>query len=286
MKTLEFDEGGRPLVNEDLLTLQSETSASVAALYVGRGAFIVSGCQVTGNGPAYNVGAGIVFIDGQLLRFYGAGAVTLPAQFQAGGYEFIDQRTYQTSGLKTCIRERVATLAPTDPTYTGGQFIPFNAWGGLTYSHLMKASAYEVGDVKMSATVDLNDYDSGVGKPGTGAWGWALCDGQSGRPDMGSRFPVGLNPSEADYDAVGKKGGYRDITLLEAHLPVHSHGLANAATDNDGSTGQGDTYAKSYGNAGHIDQARRTTTAGSNTPHENRPPYYVVAYLVWVGYSI
>src|SRR5690625_6482592 len=51
--------------------------------------------------------------------------------------------------------------------------------------------------------------------------GWALCDGTNGTPDLRSRFVVGYNSSEADYNAVGKVGGAKDVTLTEAQMPSH-----------------------------------------------------------------
>lgn len=284
MKILVLDLGGRPLTNDDLVVLQGEASAAVSALYAGRGAFIISGCEVTGTGPAYNVSAGIVFIDGEMMRFYGAGAVTLPLQFQRGGFEVLDVRTYQTGGSKTCIRERVAVLAAADPAYAGGEFIPFDTWGGLRWDQVVRASVRCPNEVQPVASVNMAHYDNGLGKPGTEAWGWGLCDGQNGRANLLGNFIVGLDPNRADYDTVGKTGGAASVTLTVPQLPAHGHELSNAASDNTGSTDTGDTYAKSGGSTGHLDQARTALNTGGGQGHENRPPFYVLAMRQWVGY--
>jgi hypothetical protein len=183
------------------------------------------------------------------------------------------------------MREVPAVLVASDPTYTAGEFLPLDTWGGKRWEDVVHASVRSLSEVQMVANVSLTDYDAGVGKPGTEAWGWALCDGQNSRPDLLGKFVAGLDPARTDYDAVGKTGGLERVALSLAELPAHSHGMATAASDNTGSTGAGDSYAKSYGGSGGLDQNRRTTNTGSNTPHENRPPFYVLAFRQWVGFE-
>ena len=53
--------------------------------------------------------------------------------------------------------------------------------------------------------------------------GWALCDGRtiSGKttPNLKGKFVVGYDPSDSDYNAVGKTGGYKNITLTVEQIP-------------------------------------------------------------------
>lgn len=49
--------------------------------------------------------------------------------------------------------------------------------------------------------------------------GWALCDGQQGRPDLRGRFIVG---SGGQYH-TGDTGGAPSVALTEAQMPKHSH---------------------------------------------------------------
>ena len=115
MKKLELDIDGRPATNDDFDTLQTEGFAATFGPYSGRGAFIVSGCQVSGSSPTYTISAGLVMLDGEFLRFYGASGVSLPMQFQRGGYAALQQRTYESNALKTCISEWVAVLVADNP---------------------------------------------------------------------------------------------------------------------------------------------------------------------------
>lgn len=286
MKSLEFDLGGRPLANDDLVTLQSETTASVAALYTGRGAFIVSGCTVTGSGPAYNVTAGLVFLDGQLLRFYGAGAVTLPAQLQRGGFDLLDQRTYQVGGTKTCIREAVVVLAAADPAYTGGEFIPFDTWGGLRWDHVVRASVRYLGEIAplASAGYVAGDYDTdGRGLPGTKAFGWHLCNGIGTTDNLNGRVLLGFDPSRIEYDTVGKQGGEETHMLTLFEMPTHDHAAPSSATDTN-NTGNGRSYQK-VDEDQTSDRARRTGQTGGGQSHNNMQPFSTALMRQWVGYN-
>ena len=83
------------------------------------------------------------------------------------------------------MREVPAVLVASNPTYSFGEFLPIDTWGGKTWGHIVASQGRAVGDIQWSANQSANDYDTlGVGKPGTPGWGWALCDGQSSRPDM------------------------------------------------------------------------------------------------------
>tara|TARA_Y100000114_G_scaffold85522_2_gene79043 strand:+ start:127 stop:1428 length:1302 start_codon:yes stop_codon:yes gene_type:complete len=51
--------------------------------------------------------------------------------------------------------------------------------------------------------------------------GWALCDGQSGRPDLQDRFILGARASGSP--AINTTGGAHDRTLTESQMPQHNH---------------------------------------------------------------
>ena len=51
--------------------------------------------------------------------------------------------------------------------------------------------------------------------------GWALCDGQSGRPDLQDRFILGARAS--GNLAINTTGGAHDRTLTESQIPEHNH---------------------------------------------------------------
>lgn len=111
--------------------------------------------------------------------------------------------------------------------------------------------------------------------------GWALCDGggvlsNGGRiPDLRGRFIVGYDSEDTDYNSIGKKGGEKKHQLSIAEMPSHNHFYLyhiNGAED----------YNKysNKNNVDGIDKGMPTSKEGGDRPHENRPPYYTLAYII------
>lgn len=143
--------------------------------------------------------------------------------------------------------------------------------------------------------------------------GWALCNGSNGTPDLRDRFIVGAGSSYA----VGATGGAASVTLTADQMPSHTHDITattasagshtHTITDpghshvfNGGVTvpngyfpggsivagGSSSTSAATTGisiNAAgahtHTITATAATTGGGQA-HENRPPYYALAYIM------
>lgn len=103
--------------------------------------------------------------------------------------------------------------------------------------------------------------------------GWNLCDGSNGTPDLRSRFVVGAGQGTglSNY-AVGDTGGSESVTLTVAQMPSHSHSTRGmACTTTCGGSFRGD------GSAGGTVV---TNSAGGDQAHENRSPYYALAYIM------
>lgn len=130
--------------------------------------------------------------------------------------------------------------------------------------------------------------------------GWALCDGVNGTPDLRGRFVVGFDPAVDDYDqpgnlsgggaSQGETGGADSVVLTLVQMPSHNHG--NRVTSgymNSTSAANtypaGNTYAASsfrgMRNTGYNHtNTNEITYSGGGQGHENRPPFYVLAYIV------
>lgn len=103
--------------------------------------------------------------------------------------------------------------------------------------------------------------------------GWALCNGQNGTPDLRDRFIVGAGSTYSPNDV----GGVASVTLTVEQMPAHTHN-ATARTFSS-SQGGGNPYPfvghpPSSGGSISLD------TQGGSQPHENRPPYYALAYIM------
>ncbi|MCK8521020.1 hypothetical protein M0D21_05550 [Aquimarina sp. D1M17] len=126
--------------------------------------------------------------------------------------------------------------------------------------------------------------------------GWVLCDGKQGTPDLSGRFVVGFDKENPQYQ-IGETGGKEQITLTTNQLPSHSHSgttkeagnhthnFTGAAKRGDGSgTGSSNDYYKAFNRttqaAGNHKHSFDTNKTGGNQPHENRPPYFALAYIM------
>ena len=119
--------------------------------------------------------------------------------------------------------------------------------------------------------------------------GWALCNGQKSNgvqtPNLCNRFIVG---SGIEYN-VGATGGAKEVTLTESQMPKHRHyytGDDQLWSAHDGSydiglvgtVGGYDAKSETEGGA----RVYQTSRTGGNQAHENRPPYYALAFIMRV----
>jgi len=124
--------------------------------------------------------------------------------------------------------------------------------------------------------------------------GWSLCDGSNGTPDLRNRFIVGAGSTYS----VGTTGGSNTVTLSTTQIPSHTHTASSASAGSHEhsydhcvtSSGVGASGSFMYGVTGP--RAFDTDSAGAHThtitvnnsgggqSHENRPPYYALAYIM------
>lgn len=120
---------------------------------------------------------------------------------------------------------------------------------------------------------------------------WAYCDGREGRPNLSGRFIVGQDPSQEDYARVGNTGGSNEVILATDNLPSHTHEIDDYYLAEDkiwsGADGEVRLDRKVAGShdtdtdniyAHYLTHDSKST--GGNVAHENRPPFYVLAYII------
>lgn len=158
-----------------------------------------------------------------------------------------------------------------------------------------------IGGIMMYSGSYAANFDiTGLGLPDTDMTGWALCNGNNGTPDLRGRFVVGTldMPSDgaddlaAEVDPVngntnygmGNTGGEEKHELTIPEMPEHNH-LNNEdfnvvlTADNTGTISGPD----------NIDDEPKLTeydtivSQGDGEPHENRPPYYALAYIMRIA---
>jgi microcystin-dependent protein len=133
--------------------------------------------------------------------------------------------------------------------------------------------------------------------------GWVLCNGQNGTPDLRDRFIVGAG---GGYGA-GATGGESVHTLTVNELPSHNHNVdppytltsedgnhrhristQNAGgenegvgeSDNNGSRNTADTEDAGVHRHAVDIPAFGSSYYGGGQAHENRPPYYALAFIM------
>lgn len=109
-------------------------------------------------------------------------------------------------------------------------------------------------------------------------------------PDLRGRFIVGFNPDDNDYSKISNGGGQKQVKLTanQSALPEHSH--VYAVDDEAKNITDGGLDPKTYkelqsGPAGHgaggIANTSKTKSDAAEA-HENRPPFYTLAYIIRV----
>lgn len=96
--------------------------------------------------------------------------------------------------------------------------------------------------------------------------GWYLCDGSNGTPNLRDRFVVGAGSSYG----VGDTGGEATHVLTIAEMPAHDHVITGGTAG-----GSGHVRRDALNNSNHT-----SNQTGSGSAHENRPPYYALAYIM------
>lgn len=127
--------------------------------------------------------------------------------------------------------------------------------------------------------------------------GWALCNGSNGTPDLRNRFIVGAGSTYK----VGATGGSNTVTLTAAQMPAHTHSLTGASTSEASISITGNNsdpfgsrlesfcmnnsaYSSTVYMGSHSHSISASIgSAGSGSAHENRPPYYALCFIMYIG---
>ena len=245
--------GRYPLSTEGLEFIQQQIELiyNVAELH-GRN-YILKGSTVTSTG--------IIVVAGEMMPLEGSPLdyIQVTEEYdtlQADGLTFENARVRRTANY---VSDETG-----DNCYAASQFRKLTTIEEMT-PHLMPKGAI----VMWSGT--------------TPPTGWALCDGTNGRPNLSGRFIVGYDPNDKDYKTIGNDGGEKEVTLTAEKCAMlshtHKYSYVYRTDTNDGNT----FLSMTKKSGGEYLRIKTTTTTEASTtakPHENRPPYYVLAYIM------
>ncbi|SNR16548.1 hypothetical protein [Tenacibaculum jejuense] len=252
MNRLDLFDGGFPLATEtlDFLQGQSQMAATLTALG-GSDTYILSGVTTQGS----NVTNGMIVYKGEILPFTGG-----PIQSNVTIIEDKEQVTYQTDqdgdGLgdekSAYVRRRAEFGTSGVETFNFSELKPFIQ--GVV--NQMFTTFFK--DVRLPYVGAIEDIPEG----------WELCEILSGH------FPVIYDPSNSDYNVIGKTGGDNTRTLTQAQIPPHDHTGSTSTNGNHGHTG-GTSTAGNHTHSGGTSSAgnhRHTGSTSTNGHHTHGIP--------------
>ena len=159
----------------------------------------------------------------------------------------------------------------------------------VTEGDIAAGSFTTVSDATIDGDLDVTGSISGNGAIPVGGiipWygqesgvpnGWAVCNGLNGTPDLRSRFIV----AAGNGYSIGGTGGEEKHKLTVNEMPSHLHSYKFKGADIDGDWKKNNNlYSVSREYA--LNTAY-TEYAGGDQPHENRPPYYALFYIMRIN---
>ena len=103
--------------------------------------------------------------------------------------------------------------------------------------------------------------------------GWVLCDGSNNTPNLTDKFIVGAGNSYA----VAATGGADSVTLTVAQIPSHNHPIQIRTGIDDNNFSFNNGFSSDRNDSGGTFNSNNT---GGGQSHENRPPYYALAFIM------
>lgn len=279
----------------DFLQQMSMLAGRLTAL--GGTNYILSGCTKDGN----NISDGFIVINKEVMPFKGGilkdkitiKEAKLTDNFAGVDYseayilrnaEFSDTGEYNWSDFAQVLtnkelEEKINSFKSEAPGFV-------KKWSGLIER---LPSEYKLCNGDILTTNEFPDL----------AYFYGRENDQSFRiPDLRKRFIVGYDGVEgSDYGEIGNVGGTDFHPLDKSEMPNHDHIYTDDINARGGypnievgfprlyDASPSDTSAKSTGTgAAFYTTSQGGQPDGATKPHENRPPFYVLAYVIRVKY--
>ena len=299
-----------PLSTQVLDFLQNMIKqAHKLALLGGGDKYILTGCVET---AANTWSDGYVVVAGEILPFTGGtGTAASSVRIKETKADIIAEYDTYTEALTTRILEFGSNVGNTN-TFTWSDFVRVKTNLELAAQYATKTELTALANL-LKPVGDITMFASSNNIPN----GHMLCNGASlnradypalfaiigttygtasvttfNLPDLRERFVVGFDDKitaastppnvtdnkEINYGRVGNTGGKPLVQLTAAQNGAHDHDFYDLLNY----TGSTYTYSNSDQDDGSTRQAYKTSTSGEGQSHENRPPYFVLAYIIKV----
>ncbi|MGJ5643195.1 phage baseplate protein [Formosa sp. S-31] len=266
--------GGFPLETDTLDAMQTAYGLFNALGAIAGDKAIIKGCDVVGG----TVTDGVVYVNGEVFEFKGG-----VAQSTVRIIEETTNKLFENGESKAVLYKRYVTFA--------------SGTGAMNWSDFKKAgSLLALAGRILPPGTNPQLYSGVIADIPTG---WQLCDGTNNTPDLRGQFIVGYNPDDDDYNAIGKTGGEKKHTLSIAEMPAHDHGglsgysgahshtvpnvPVTSGTDKPFDSNAGEVARGTATTSQSGDHRHTIASQGEGEAHENRPPYYTLAYIIYTG---
>ncbi len=285
MNKLEIQGSGFPATNKTWRFLRDMVNQLEQLAILGGRNYILSGCAQNGDQVNY----GWIVLDGEPTPFFGG-----PISEKITIIESVEKTTYLQDADNN-------GMGDAKDTYFS-RHAEFGAGGEKTYTWADLDSVIRLDEIKRRLLPPGSNPQMYTGAIAAIPEGWFLCNGANGTPNLSGKFMVGLDPNDADHNVIGKGGGLKKVTLsvLEmpqhkhsgsVNIPAHSHGLPGNVVGAGGtgsnalsnSNNIGSKTVNSTSSSGAQTGSINTANAGGSQSHENLPPYYTVAYIIYMG---
>ena len=272
--------GGAPIYMDDFITVDDENKKAYEAILAGLDTkIILSGCEVSNLNTiatTFDVSAGFVYLNGEVMEV-DAYSGSYPIYIHEAASVDTD-RDFEDGNTDPVLTLRKAEFTATP----SGDNIELSPTSGYYLDTVVRRASYAVGDIRMMTVLtDLFD-GTGLGTDTSVERGFALCNGNNGTPDLSGKFIVGYSESVGDYDTIGNTGGEEEHQLTQAELPDYTIPYTINKEQN-GTLGVSGSFASTQLGLNDASANLAISSGGSDQPHENRPPYYVLAYVMKVS---
>lgn len=278
-----------PLSTGGLDFIQTQILLAGMLAKMAGGNYILSGCTVSGT----TVAAGYMILNGEVLPFAGGTLQSTVCVKEVSSDITAGSVTY--SGAYKTRTVQFGSNVSNSETYNWADIGALPTLASLDTAKATKTALEEVRDLVMPVGAIILWSGAIADIPS----GFALCDGSTVNsvvtPNLSGRFVVGYDDDSAgtpanstdlteNFGKIGNTGGKNNVTLTTSQMPSHQHDSAWGDKNVTGPFGNVPNVTNSYGSASSdFDNNRYYTSAsGGGAAHENRPAYYVLAYIMKV----
>lgn len=271
--------GGFPMTTKILDELQK-----IPAVFNGLGGIagdktILAGCVVTGS----NVSDGVVYLNDEVFEFRGG-----LAQTKVIIKEDTEALVFENNESKTVIRTRYLTFG------TGVN--------SINWSEFKRLIQVKNVPLNLNERLDLVEKKLAIFQPGGAVFPWfkPIADIPAGFQevvDIRGRMIIGYDPTQTEFNLIGKKDGAKTRSLTIANLAKHDHfGFVDESADvgqvitganspikegfNGGSDGNQNYRIRGSNNAATVG---KTSEKGNGEAFSLLNPYAIAAYIEFIG---